>query len=209
MKRILAIALIALLLPASVFAASNTFNRQWSVTDTCDATGPAGTYLGFGGTVGFNGMVPVAEIGNVTSDLATSAVYILTENGDSTTLDAAEVAADTNLPVTATTAFSGTAGAGSWIAIVDFTNKKFEINRISSLTAGVSMELVRDTANAYASGSTVYELTNTLGKVVVGNTTKDWPTLRLYGEPGEVLGLYVDGTSSCSINYIAGSYVGQ
>lgn len=210
MKKMIIVTLLVLLLPVSGMAASNTFNRHWSITDTCDATGPGSTYLGFGGTVSFSGMVPTAQIANVTSDLATSAVYILTENGDSTTLDAAYSSGAKILPVTATTSFQDdTAGAGSWIAIIDYTNKKFEVNRVSSITAGASLNLVRNTANTYANGSTVLELTNTLGKLAVGNATKDWETMTVYGEPGEVLGLYLDGTASCSINYIAGGYVGQ
>lgn len=215
MKRIgsilLAVALLAVAFALPTPVQAEVYNgRYFGQTDTCDATGVAGVYLGFTGAIRQAGVVPRIQTANVTSDLSTSVVTLITENGDSTTTDAAYSSGGKILPVTATTSFQDTtAGAGSWIAIYDFANDKFEINRVSSITAGVSLNLIRNTDNTYASGSTVYELGTTIGTVVVGNTTKDWPTLNLIGVAGKTLGITVNGTSSCSINAVFGDYIPQ
>lgn len=193
-------------------AVSNTFERVWSLTDTCDATGPAATYLGFGGTIGIDGQIPKAEISNVTSDLSTSKLFALTPNGDNTTTDAANASGQKTLFLTATTGLQASAaGAGSWISIVDKTKGAWvwEINRVSSLAAGVSASMIRNLENTYPSGAVVRELTNTLGGPLIGNTTKDWEVWTFYGKVDDDLAFYVDGTSSCSINYIAGGYIKQ
>ena len=204
----LAVALVALFVPTP--APAEVYNgRYFAQTDTCDATGIAGVYLGFTGARRQPGVVPHIQTANVTSDLSTSVLTLYTENGDSTTTDAAYAAGGKILPVTATTSFEAdTAGAGSFVAIYDFVNDVWEINRVSSLTAGVSLNLVRNTDHAYASGATVYELTS-IGSLVVGNTTKDWPTLNLLGEAGETLAVTVNGTSSCSVNAVFGDYLPQ
>ena len=204
----LAVALVALFAPTP--ASAEVYNgRYFAQTDTCDATGIAGVGLGFTGARRQPGVVPHIQTANVTSDLSTSTLTLYTENGDSTTTDAAASASVTVLPVTATTSFQDTtAGAGSFVAIYDFTNDVWEVNRVSSITAGVSLNLVRATDNAYASGATVYELTS-IGTSVVGNTTKDWPTINWLGEAGETLAVTVNGTSSCSINSVFGDYLPQ
>lgn len=189
---------------AAGFAANFGQQGVFSFSNTGDATGQAGAYLAFGGAVADKGELLEVKNLNVTSDKAGSVVTILTQNGDSTTTDAAATAAQKILPVTATTSFQATTpGVGSWIAIVDWRNQRFEINRISSLTAGVSLNLVRNIGAAYASGSYVYEL-DSVGTLPVGAATKDWYNTTIYGEVGEVLGLALDGTSACSINYAAG-----
>lgn len=209
MKKILTLILLAVFLSMAVFAfaGDSTWTKQWSSNFVGTAIGPVATYLAIGGTVRMAGHQPVIQQANVTSDAAASQLYLLTENGDSTTSDVAASAAQKNLEVTATTSFDGTtAGAGSWVAIYDFANRKFEVNRVSSLTTGATMSMITNLVNAYANGSTVYELTS-IGGSKVGAATKDWPVITLYGQQGETLGWYVDGTSACSVNYIAGAYV--
>lgn len=207
MKIFLALFLAALL-PISALASTSekTFSKFFYSTDTGDATGLASTYLAFGGTVGYGGSTPVIDFASVTADNAADRLYLLTENGDSTTMDAAYSSGGKALPVTATTSFEATTpGAGSWVAIIDYTNKKFEINRVSSISAGVSLNLVRNTANTYANGSTVKELTGTYS-LPVGNATVTFQGGMLAGEVGEVLGWYLDGTSACRVNAISGHY---
>ena len=205
-KIILAL-LLCLALPAMVGASTKetAFSDRFNSTDTGDATGPAATYLAFGGAVGFSGSTPVLDLVECTSDLATARFFLLTENGDSTTTDAAYSSGGKILPVTATTSFEAdTAGAGSWIVIINPSTQKFEINRVSSLTAGASLNLVRNTANTYVSGTTVKELT-VLNSVLVANTTKDfWGGFN--GVKGKVLGWYLDGTSACRIGNVSGHY---
>lgn len=211
MKKIfqtLAICLLTLVLPAGVFAstAETTFVKFFASTDTGDATGPAGAYLAFGGTVGYSGSTPVVDFASLTADNAADRFYLLSENGDSTTTDASYSSGGKVLPVTATTSFQAdTPGAGSWVAIIDYAAKKFEVNRVSSISAGVSLNLVRNTTNTYASGSTVKELT-VLYSVPVGNATATFQGGKLNGQIGEVLGWYLDGTSSCRINAVSGHY---
>jgi hypothetical protein len=207
LKSLLALLLVALVLPlaASASTAETTFTKWFLSTDTGDATGPGATYLAFGGTVSFSGSTPVIEFASVTADNAADRFYLMSENGDSTTTDEAYNAGGKILPVTATTSFQAdTPGAGSWIAIQNDSTKKFEINRVSSITAGASLNLVRNTANTYASGTKVKELT-VLYSIPVGNATV---TLGqgIAGQVGEVLGWYVDGTSACRINAVSGSY---
>lgn len=207
MKVLIAV-LLALLLPVAAGAstAETTFGKFFTSTDTGDATGPNGAYLAFGGAVAFGGSTPQIDFASLTSDLAGSRLYTLTENGDSTTTDAAYSSGGKILPVTATTAFEATsAGAGSWVAIQDNSNKKFEINRVSSITAGVSLNLVRNTSNTYASGAKVSELT-VLYSIPVANTTVTFQSGGWTGERSEVMGWYLDGTSSCRINNISGHY---
>lgn len=209
LKSITIAVLLAVVAVCPALAGDSTFGRYWSSFNTGDATGAGATYLAFGGTTRMTGMIPRINTANVTGDAAGSVLTILAENGDSTTMDAAYSAGGQVLPVTATTSFQAdVAGAGSWIAILDRVNEKFEVNRVSSITAGASLNLVRATVNAYASGSSVYELTS-LGTMVVGNATKDWNPTQILGLPGKVLGFAVNGTSAASINYIAGDYVPQ
>lgn len=196
--KILLALILALALPFSAMAstAENALGAYTWSTDTGDATGPAATFLAFGGMIGRSG-TPVLDFVEATSDLATARFFVLTENGDGTTTDAAYSSGGKILPVTATTAFDGTAGAGSWVAIYNAGKTLFEINRVSSISAGVSLNLVRNTENTYASGSTVRELTSKYS-ALVANTTKDfWG--KFSGEKSEVLGWYVDGTSSCRV----------
>lgn len=210
MKILAALALLAVAFFAPAPATADPWTQRYpAVYETCDATGENGVYLGFVGIRRQAGMIPNIKTANVTSDLAGSTLQFLTENGDSTTTDAAYSSGGKVLPVTATTAFQATtAGAGSYVAIYDVTNKKFEINRVSSITAGASLNLVRNTDNDYASGSKVYELT-AIGSMAVGNATKDWPSISVFGEAGETLGLVINGTSSCSINAAFGDYLPQ
>jgi hypothetical protein len=203
MKVLLAL-ILALAVPFTAMAstAENALGALTWSTDTGDATGPAATFLAFGGMIGRAG-TPVLDLVEGTSDLASARFYLLTENGDSTMTDAAYSSGGKVLPVTATTAFDGTAGAGSWVAIYNAGKTLFEINRVSSITAGVSLNLVRNTANTYASGSVVKELTSKYS-ALVANTTKDfWG--KFNGEKGEVLGWYLDGTSACRVT-TAGHY---
>lgn len=209
MKKLLTILAAALLavVPMAALAGDSTWQSVFSSYNTCDATGVDGVYLGFGGTVGYKGQIPVLRALSATSDLAGSVVTLYEENGDSTTTDAAYSSGAKLLPVTATTSFQATtAGAGSWIAIIDYKNQKFEVNRVSSITAGDTLNLVRNTVNTYASGSTVKELSS-LGTIPVGNATITWDDTFLVGRAGEVLAYSVNGTSSCSLNYLAGEYV--
>jgi hypothetical protein len=199
-------------LMAGVALAGVVFQPYWSISNTGDATGPTSNpagvqYLAFDGVPAIRDEVPVIENLSVTSDVAGSVATILSENGDSTTMDAASDAGALKvLPVTATTSFQDTtAGQGSWVAIVDWTNQKFEINRVSSITAGVSLNLVRNLSNTYASGSSVYEMTS-IGTFPVGNASVSWPAVTIYGKKGKCLGVFVPGTSAASINYGAGSY---
>ena len=207
MKKTLIVISILLAFSSVCFAEGGGWSKYCSITDVCAANGVAATFIGMDGCPDFDGQIPVIRAANVTSDLATSRLYTLVETGDSTTLSAAEVAAETNLPVTDGTDFDGTtAGAGAFIAIVDYTNKKFEINRISSKSSTTYLELIRDTKHAYASGSTVYEL-EVLSSSLIGNTTKDWFTYTSYGKSGSVIGFYIDGTSACNIGHGAIEYV--
>lgn len=210
MKKLLTLLVAAALLAVSPMAANagdSTWQAVFGSYNTGDATDNEGAFLAFGGTVGFTGQIPVIRTLNVTSDKAGAVLTLRAQNGDSTTTDAAYSSGGKILPVTATTSFEATdVGAGSWIAIKDNANKKFEINRVSSITSGASLNLVRNTVNTYASGSTVYEL-ESLGTIAVGNATVTQPAAFLVGQSGEVLAWTLDGTSACSINYIAGEYV--
>jgi hypothetical protein len=209
MKIFLALLACVLLFGAPTVKADTWSGRYISLNETCDATGVNGVYLGFVGARRQSGGVPHITTANVTSDLATATFQVLSENGDSTTTDAAYSSGGKILPVTATSSFQATtAGAGSYVAIYDNVNHKFETNRVSSITAATSLNLVRNTDNDYASGATVYELVTT-GQpyMLVGATTKDWPNISLIGEAGKTLGLVVNGTSSCSINAGFGGYL--
>lgn len=204
--KILFAALLALFLPFTAMAstAENAVGAYTWSTDTGDATGVAGAFLAFGGMVSRSG-TPVLDLVECTSDLATARFFVLTENGDSTTMDAAYSSGGKTLPVTATTAFEATTpGAGSWVAIYNAQKTLFEINRVSSITAGASLNLVRNTANTYASGSTVKELTSKYSALVGAATKNFWGGFN--GEKGEVLGWYLDGTSACRIGAVTGHY---
>ena len=135
MRKILIISLLVLLLPVSAFAGGE-FTSVWSSTQSCAANAAGATYNAFGGAVPMGGMVPVIRTANITSDAA-SFLTLYSENGDSTTTDASSAASQKLLNVTATTSFQDdTAGAGSVVAIIDKANRVFEINQVSSITAG-------------------------------------------------------------------------
>jgi hypothetical protein len=208
MKKTMVLAvLLSLLVALPAAAGDSTFQKHWSSFMTGTNVGPAAVFLAFGGTVRYSGASAKVETANVTSDLAGSTITWLTEDNTSTTVDAASAAAQTVLFVTATTGFdAGTAGAGDYIVVYDGLTKEFEVNRISSITAGADLCLVSNLVNSYATTASVYEM-KTLGSAPVGNATKDWPTITVYGENGKFLGWVVNGTSACSVNYISGTYV--
>lgn len=206
MRKILIVSLLIVCLPVAALAGGGEFTQFWSANDVCSSDGAGSTYIGLDGAVRMAGMVPRIDIANVTSDLATSTLGIYTENGDSTTVDASSASGQKVLFVTATTSFEDdTAGAGSVVAIVDTSEQEFEINRVSSITAGADLCMVEELENTYDTSTTVYELTST-GGPLVGNTTKDWDSIALRGEAGSSLGLVLTGTSACGINFVGGGY---
>lgn len=209
LKLILALTLAAALaLPIAAFASTDAYTGQavWYVTDTGDATGPAGAYLAFGGAPPMSGSQAVVNFASATADNAADRLYILTETGDATTVDVAAAAGQTTLPVAATSALTLTAGAGSWVAIWNEGNGNFEVNRISSGTAATNIVLVRNLANAYAVGTKVRELTPSYS-VPVGNATVTFNAGTMFpGKRGQAIGFYVDGTSACRLNAVTGSY---
>jgi hypothetical protein len=206
MKKLFAIIAASLLLAVPAFADDVTFGTVWSSAVTCTSAGPAGVYIGMGGTVSFPGKSARVDGFNATSDLAGSTVTFLTQDNTSYTTIAATSSGSNNLLVGTTAGFDASvAGAGDYVAILYRSTKKFEINRISSITTDTSLNLVNAVANTYPIGTVVYELQN-LYSVPVGNATKAAEEATLYGEVGEVLGYVVNGTSSCSMNFIAGGY---
>lgn len=207
LKLILALTLaVALALPIGAYASTAAYTGQavWYVTDTGDATGPAGAFLAFGGAPPMSGAQAIIDFASVTADNAADRFYVLTETGDATTVDVAAAAAQNTLPVAATSALTLTAGAGSWVAIWDPSTGKFEVNRISSGTAATNIVLVRNLANAYTTSTRVRELEASYS-LPVGNGTLTTPAA-LPGKRGQVLGFYVDGTSACRLNAVSGSY---
>lgn len=201
---------VAFVMPAA--AGDVLFDAYWAVSNTGDATGPAGVYLAFAGVPAKGNEVPMIEGMNVTSDLSTSTMTVYVGNGTTGTVAASDSYSGENASgqkivctAAATTDFSGTAGAGSWVAIADWTNQKFEINRISSKTSTDSLNMVRNLVNTYAAGSIIYEL-DAGQSAIVGNTTKDWGTVKMYGKRGYPMGIVVNGTSACSINGAWGAY---
>lgn len=194
--------LLALPWGAIASTAEVTFAKWFTSTDTGDATGTTGasTISAVGGTVAMQGATPVIDFYSVTADHAANRLEILTENGDKTTTDAALAAGETVLPVAVTTAFA----AESWVAIQNNGSQKFEVNKVASVQAGVSLTLARVTKYAYASGTSVKELT-ALYSLPVGAATITTPTT-LVGERGETMGWHLNGSVAARINNISGHY---
>ncbi len=210
MKKLLIFALALLLAPAVVFAAPAQYvaGAYFYSSHTGEADGAAGTYLAYGGAPPMSGTQAVVEFANLTSDLSSSRLYALVETGDETTVDEATTASNNTVPVAATASLSLTpAGAGSWVALYDPTTGYFEVDRISSGTAATNIVLVGTTDYAYTTATKVIELTTSGASALVANTTLSFTGGNiLVGKVGEVLGWYLDGTSSCKIGALSGTY---
>lgn len=212
MKKFTSILIAALLaaflcLPALPAAAgNNTWSSVFSTTDTADATAPAGAYMAFGGAVRYTGKAPVIKSAIVTGDDASSVFTVMTENGSTTTSDASAASGQKDVGVVDTDIFTCTAGAGSWVALYNASGADFEINRISSCVSDTTITMVRNLANTYASGTTVYELED-LYVLPVGAATVTWADANWYAKKGKVIGYHINGTAATTkINGLTGKY---
>jgi predicted lipoprotein with Yx(FWY)xxD motif len=208
LKILLAVALVVAV-GFSAVTAQAAAERYFTVSNVGDATGPAATYLAFAGAAPAIGSVPHVTFLQATGDAAGSYIEFFANNGDKTTTSAAYTAGAKIVPTATTSAFSGTAGAGSWVMIVSKDGSVYEVNRVSSITSAASLNMVRNTVYDYPSGSTIYELAS-IGKWLVGNATgPTTPLVSIYGKPGSGLAAVVNGTSAASLNALSGDYVPQ
>jgi VCBS repeat-containing protein len=209
MKKLLIFALALLLAPAFAFAAPAEYTDAlyFYSSHTGEADGPAATFLSYGGAKPMSGTQACITFANVTSDLATARLFALVETGDETTVDVAVAAANTTVPVAATTDLTITSD-GSWVMLYDPSTGYAEVDRISSGTAATNIVLVGTTDHAYTTATRVIELTTSGASNLVANTTVTFTGAEgvLCGKMGQALGWYLDGTSACRIGNIVGTY---
>jgi hypothetical protein len=200
---ILACALLLLCCVGVARAADNTWATHFA-SEMTGASALDGAFYSYGGTVRYNG-VPVVLSAYLTGDTASSRFYILAENGSTTTTSSTAGASQKIVNVSDTDIFTCTSGGGSWVGLYNAGTKKFEVGKISSCSSDVSITLIANLTNAYATNTTVYELEPLYSIPVGAATVRDSSTM-LPALKGKIAGWYLNGTGVSIRTIVTGTY---
>ena len=192
MKKMLAVLVVALALATTGIAWAVNYKNPVPSTGTTEAVAMQR---------GSTGQNTVLTAYSVTSDkaLSTLKVYL---GGNSTEVKGSSLLNQKILKVASTTGFDATTpGAGDYVMIQLGTTNQW--NRISSITDGVSLNLVTNLSATTASGDRIYKMTQAAALPVGAATaaaTAGSPLGFLGSDKGMPMAATLDGTSAVSIN---------